>query len=118
VAHRAPGDMGASHLIYQRQGKTMTHAVENPDDSQRALGNPDRFSALCAELRERERWPRERLLTDQQSRNNDPVPDGVAGQKVLVTNLFNRTLPLIRYELSDLTPSRKVRAPAGGLSCT
>jgi phenylacetate-CoA ligase len=31
----------------------------------------------------------------------DPVPDGVASAKVLVTNLHNLTLPLIRYELTD-----------------
>ncbi|TML26116.1 MAG: phenylacetate--CoA ligase family protein [Actinobacteria bacterium] len=31
-----------------------------------------------------------------------PVPDGEPGHRVLVTNLFNRTLPLIRYELPDL----------------
>jgi putative adenylate-forming enzyme len=38
-------------------------------------------------------------VVDQQDR---PVPPGVAGHKVLVTTLFNRTLPLIRYALSDL----------------
>jgi phenylacetate-CoA ligase len=30
-----------------------------------------------------------------------PVPPGVVSAKVLVTNLYNRTQPLIRYELSD-----------------
>jgi len=39
---------------------------------------------------------------------NEPVPDGVASDKVLVTNLHNRTQPLIRYELTD----RFVRHPA------
>jgi phenylacetate-CoA ligase len=34
--------------------------------------------------------------------HNHPVPPGVVGHKVLVTTLFNRTLPLIRYEFSDL----------------
>ncbi len=33
--------------------------------------------------------------------SNRPVPPGVPGFKVLVTNLVNRTQPLIRYELSD-----------------
>lgn len=33
--------------------------------------------------------------------NNQPVPPGVYGAKVLVTVLFSRTLPLIRYEMSD-----------------
>ncbi len=33
--------------------------------------------------------------------NNTPVPDGRLGEKILVTNLSNRVLPLIRYEISD-----------------
>lgn len=32
---------------------------------------------------------------------NQPVPPGTFGAKLLVTPLFSRTLPLIRYELSD-----------------
>lgn len=32
---------------------------------------------------------------------NRPVPPGVAGDKLLVTVLFSRTQPLLRYELSD-----------------
>ena len=31
-----------------------------------------------------------------------PVPAGQPGERLLVTNLFNRTLPLLRYELGDL----------------
>jgi phenylacetate-CoA ligase len=42
------------------------------------------------------------LILEVVDGNNRPVPTGVAGEKVLVTNLFNRCLPLIRYELSDL----------------
>jgi phenylacetate-coenzyme A ligase PaaK-like adenylate-forming protein len=33
--------------------------------------------------------------------HNRPVPAGVASAKVLLTNLCNRTQPLIRYELAD-----------------
>lgn len=33
--------------------------------------------------------------------NYRPVPAGTFGAKLLVTNLFNRTQPLIRYEISD-----------------
>lgn len=39
-----------------------------------------------------------------------PVPPGVYGAKVLVTTLFSRTQPLIRYELND---SVRVNAKAG-----
>jgi phenylacetate-CoA ligase len=42
------------------------------------------------------------LVLEVVDENNRPVPPGVAGHKVLVTTLFNRTLPFIRYELSDL----------------
>jgi len=34
--------------------------------------------------------------------HNRRVPEGTQGAKVLITSLFNRTLPLIRYEISDL----------------
>jgi phenylacetate-CoA ligase len=33
--------------------------------------------------------------------DNRPVPPDVYGHKVLVTVLFSRTMPLIRYEMSD-----------------
>jgi phenylacetate-CoA ligase len=33
--------------------------------------------------------------------DNNPVPDGTEAAKVLITNLHNRTQPLIRYELND-----------------
>jgi len=36
-------------------------------------------------------------------RDRRPVPDGHTGEKVLVTNLFNRAQPLIRYEITDVT---------------
>jgi phenylacetate-CoA ligase len=32
---------------------------------------------------------------------NQPVPPGVPGHKVLLTNLVNRAQPLLRYELTD-----------------
>lgn len=43
---------------------------------------------------------------------NRPVPPGHYGDKVLLTVLFNRTQPLIRYELSD-----KVRMATMSCSC-
>jgi len=41
------------------------------------------------------------VITEVVDENNRPVPAGVYGAKVLVTVLFSRTLPLIRYEMSD-----------------
>ncbi|WP_222108055.1 phenylacetate--CoA ligase family protein [[Actinomadura] parvosata] len=41
-----------------------------------------------------------------------PVPPGVAGDRLLVTVLFSRTLPLIRYEMTD-----RVRLAAEACPC-
>jgi phenylacetate-CoA ligase len=44
---------------------------------------------------------------------NRPVPPGEYGEKVLLTGLFNRTQPLIRYELTDslrLAPAPSTRS--------
>ncbi|MEX2447356.1 MAG: hypothetical protein WD404_01260 [Solirubrobacterales bacterium] len=42
-----------------------------------------------------------------------PVPAGKSGNRVLVTNLFNRTQPLIRYELTDLVTISPDPCPCG-----
>lgn len=44
--------------------------------------------------------------------HNRPVPPGMYGAKVLITTLFSRTQPLIRYELND-----SVRVSAEAHSC-
>lgn len=50
-------------------------------------------------------------IVDEQ---NAPVPPGVYGEKVLVSVLFSRTLPLIRYEMSDsVRPSELSSSPCG-----
>ena len=36
-------------------------------------------------------------------RNHMPVPPGQFGEKILLTNLFNYTQPIIRYEIEDVT---------------
>jgi phenylacetate-coenzyme A ligase PaaK-like adenylate-forming protein len=45
--------------------------------------------------------------------DNRPVPPGVPGHKVLVTNLVNRIQPLIRYELSDSVTLAEVADSTG-----
>lgn len=44
---------------------------------------------------------------------NRPVPPGEFGAKILVTVLFSRTQPLIRYELSDSVRPSDARCPCG-----
>lgn len=41
------------------------------------------------------------ILLENVDERNQPVPFDVYGDKLLITVLFNRTQPLIRYELSD-----------------
>lgn len=45
--------------------------------------------------------------------DNRPVPPGTPGAKVLLTNLENYTLPLIRYELADRVTVSPEPNPAG-----
>ncbi|MDT0167323.1 phenylacetate--CoA ligase family protein [Actinotalea sp. AC32] len=45
--------------------------------------------------------------------DGSPVPDGTAGDRLLVTVLFARTLPLIRYELTDRVALSPEPCPCG-----
>lgn len=45
--------------------------------------------------------------------NYRPVPNGVPGAKVLVTNLYNRVQPLIRYEVGDVVTLSARPCPCG-----
>jgi putative adenylate-forming enzyme len=53
------------------------------------------------------------VITEVVDENNKPVPSGVVGAKILVTVLFSRTQPLIRYELSDSVIPSERRCPCG-----
>ena len=54
------------------------------------------------------------VVTEVVDGDHRPVPPGVPGEKLLVTVLFGRTQPLIRYELSDtITSSDRLRCPCG-----
>lgn len=45
--------------------------------------------------------------------SNRAVPDGSPGYKLLITNLFNYTQPLIRYEVSDMITMSPEMCPCG-----
>lgn len=49
-------------------------------------------------------------VVDEQNR---AVPDGSLGYKLLITNLFNFTQPLIRYEVSDMITMATESCPCG-----
>jgi phenylacetate-coenzyme A ligase PaaK-like adenylate-forming protein len=52
------------------------------------------------------------LILEPVDRDLRPVPPGEASHEVLLTNLANRTQPLLRYRLSD-----SVRMPGGRCAC-
>jgi len=45
--------------------------------------------------------------------NNQPVPDGTLGHKILFTSLFGFTQPIIRYEISDMMVLAPEPCPCG-----
>lgn len=53
------------------------------------------------------------VITEVVDDHNRPVPSGEYGKKILVTVLSSRTLPLIRYEMSD-----SVKVEDGGCRCS
>ena len=54
------------------------------------------------------------VVTEVVDGDNQPVPPGTPGEKFLVTVLFGRTQPLIRYEMSDsIISSHRVLCPCG-----
>src|SRR5262249_16657051 len=46
-------------------------------------------------------------------RNNEPVPAGGPGEKVLLTNLYNHIQPFIRYEINDVVTMSPGPCPCG-----
>ncbi len=53
------------------------------------------------------------VILENVDEQNRPVPTGVYGEKILLTVLFNRTQPLIRYEVSDSIRFASASCPAG-----
>ena len=53
------------------------------------------------------------VITEFVDEKNCPVPPGTYGARVLVTVLFNKTQPLIRYEMSDRVAPSAERCPCG-----
>lgn len=52
-------------------------------------------------------------IVENVDEDGDPVPIGETGARLLVTNLFNRVLPLIRFEVSDMVALDPEPCPCG-----
>jgi phenylacetate-coenzyme A ligase PaaK-like adenylate-forming protein len=59
------------------------------------------------------RFASDMCITELVDDDNQPVPDGTPSAKVLLTNLYNHTQPLIRYELIDRF-TRQATGPGHG----
>ena len=57
-------------------------------------------------------------LAELVGEDNQPVPDGTPSAKVLLTNLYNHTQPLIRYELTDRFTRHPAHPGSGHLRAT
>ena len=55
----------------------------------------------------------DQVLVEVVDDDHRPVPDGDPGSRLLITNLYNRTQPLIRYELNDLVTVSPDPCPCG-----
>jgi phenylacetate-coenzyme A ligase PaaK-like adenylate-forming protein len=55
----------------------------------------------------------DQFLFEVVDENNRPVAPGTTGRKVLLTNLFSYTQPLIRYEISDMVSTVEESCPCG-----
>lgn len=53
------------------------------------------------------------MIVEPVAEDGSPVPPGVRSAKVYLTNLYNRTLPLIRYELTDQVLVLEDACPCG-----
>jgi putative adenylate-forming enzyme len=53
------------------------------------------------------------VIVEVVDEDDRPVPDGQPGHRVLVTNLVNRTQPLIRYAITDMVTAIPERCPCG-----
>jgi phenylacetate-CoA ligase len=53
------------------------------------------------------------VLAEVVDADGRPVPPGITGDRLLVTVLFSRTLPLIRYELTDRVRLATKACPCG-----
>ncbi|MEO7991329.1 MAG: hypothetical protein ABI663_17390 [Chryseolinea sp.] len=81
----------AREIILNAWGKEPYNAYASTESAMLAADCLHHRMHLCEDL----------VIVEVVDGNNKPVPSGVYGEKLLVTVLFSRTVPLIRYEISD-----------------
>ncbi|MFI4984945.1 MAG: phenylacetate--CoA ligase family protein [Solirubrobacterales bacterium] len=78
-----------------------------------AYGTTEGFYAGDCERRQGMHVFEDLGLIEVVDEHGDPVPDGVAGAKLLLTSFIKRTQPLLRYEISDMVTLTTAPCPCG-----
>lgn len=68
------------------------------------------FSGFCGHT---SHLPDDLCIIEPVDRQGDPVPPGETCARILATNLYNLTVPLIRYEVTDELTIREGACPCG-----
>jgi phenylacetate-CoA ligase len=110
----SPGFVFASSEVFTEQARRRVEEAwgEKPFEVYAAT-EPAGIASECEQHRGMHLFE-DLVVTEVVDENNKPVPPGVYGEKVLVTVLFSRTMPLIRYEMSDsVRPAASPHCPCG-----
>jgi phenylacetate-CoA ligase len=91
---------GSSEVFTEQARRRVEEAWGNKPFEVYAATEPAGIASECDQHRGMHLFE-DLVITEVIDENNRPVPPGVYGHKVLVTVLFSRTMPLIRYEMSD-----------------
>jgi phenylacetate-CoA ligase len=91
---------GSSEVFTDKARRRVEEAWGNKPFEVYAATEPAGIASECEQHRGMHLFE-DLVITEVVDENNRPVPPGVYGHKVLVTVLFSRTMPLIRYEMSD-----------------
>jgi phenylacetate-CoA ligase len=110
----SPGFVFGSSEVFTEQAKRrVEEAWGNKPFEVYAATEPAGIASECEQHRGMHLLE-DLVITEVVDENNKPVPPGVYGHKVLVTVLFSRTMPLIRYEMSDsVRPASSPHCPCG-----
>jgi phenylacetate-CoA ligase len=110
----SPGFVFASSEVFTEQARRRVEEAwgEKPFEVYAAT-EPAGIASECEQHRGMHLFE-DLVVTELVDENNKPVPPGVYGERVLVTVLFSRTMPLIRYEMSDsVRPASSPHCPCG-----
>jgi putative adenylate-forming enzyme len=92
--------MSASEVLTPDAKRLVTRAFGTPPFDVYAATETAGIASECA-LHTGKHLYEDLVITEVVDEENRPVPEGSFGAKILVTVLFSRTQPLIRYEMSD-----------------